>query len=204
MEPSGLTFSNHFFAVLLQTLDELMGTNGLNALLNAAGLKEWTTTPPPSNMKREVDFTQISALTGALVDLYGDKGSQSLLRPANRKVFEELWAHDPQLDFTKDLQFTVLEPHKRLHHGLSKFAETLNAISDIRAQVVESESGIGFKLDRCPYCWESSGESARCSAFLGLLERACQHFLEEPTEIEETDCACSGEGYCVFSIQIHS
>jgi hypothetical protein len=110
-----------------------MGTNGLNALLNAAGLKEWTDNPPENNDEKGVDFYHLKALTQTLVDLYGEKGSQSLMRPANNHVFHELWTSDSRFEFSDEPEFKALDAIKRIEQGMHAFS---NVLSDQQIKVI--------------------------------------------------------------------
>lgn len=205
MNKSGHTFPNKIMAVLLQALDELMGTNGLHALLNAAGLKQWTSTPPTTNDKQEIDFSQVAALTRTLVDLYGEKGSQSLMRPANKKLFDELWSADPNFEFTQDQEFLTLDRDLRLKRGIRVFSDLLNSISDVDSRVEDHPTGVQFILGRCPYCWGEAGTQTQCLSFIGLLERAIQKVAgDNPFKIEEVDCIRSGDDTCTFTVRFNS
>ena len=51
---SGLYYPNKIVMLSLQALEEVMGKNGLNAILNLANLKDLIDNYPPDNLKREV------------------------------------------------------------------------------------------------------------------------------------------------------
>jgi hypothetical protein len=203
MDLTGFTLPNKFVAVLLRALDELMGTNGLNALLNAAGLKEWTDNPPENNDEKGVDFYHLKALTQTLVDLYGEKGSQSLMRPANNHVFHELWTTDSRFEFSDEPEFKALDAIKRIEQGMHAFSNVLSDQSDMEISSELSKTGVSFTLEQCPYCWGIEGETPQCASFIGLLESASRKFAPDSSiSIEETECACSDSDNCVFIITV--
>lgn len=205
MALSGFTLPNQFVAVLLRALDELMGTNGLKALLNAAGQSEWINDPPPDNDQRGVDFAHLSNLMQALVDLYGEKGAQSLMRPANSKVFEQLWANNPHFDLTQHEEFLKLDAIEKIQTGMDAFASVLSETSDLASHSARHDASISFTLEKCPYCWGVESESARCSAFIGLLESAAKKFAPDSSiMIVESSCGCGGSNNCVFEIKLIS
>ena len=55
---------NKIVMLSLQALEEVMGKNGLNAILNLANLKDLIDNYPPDNLKREFDFADFSAING--------------------------------------------------------------------------------------------------------------------------------------------
>ena len=66
---SGLYYPDRFGRILLTGLEEIMGRNGLNAILNLANLSQFIDNPPPDSMDRNFDFAYISALNQALEDM---------------------------------------------------------------------------------------------------------------------------------------
>ena len=59
MEPipkSGLHYPNNIARIYLQAMEEVMGKNGLNAILNMANLNNLVDNYPPNNLNREFDF----------------------------------------------------------------------------------------------------------------------------------------------------
>jgi predicted hydrocarbon binding protein len=203
MEMSGFSLPNNFVAVLLQALDELMGTNGLRSLLNAADLKDWIQAPPAMNNRQEVDFSQFARLSRTLEDLYGEKGSQSLMRRANKIAFNQVWVLHPQLNATKEPEFQSLDRSIRVERGLTAFAQTLSESSDILAKVKTEDPDYSFILERCPYCWDISSEKPQCHAFFGLLESALGLFAPDSSiEIIESTCIGTGEAACEFKLRL--
>jgi predicted hydrocarbon binding protein len=200
---SGFTLPNNFVTVLLQALDELMGTNGLRSLLNAANLKDWIQAPPAMNEKQEVDFSQFVRLSRTLEDLYGEKGSQSLMRRANRIAFKQVWSPHPLFNTIKEPEFQSLNRSTRIERGLTAFAQALSESSDILAKVKTEDPEFSFILERCPYCWGISSEKSQCHAFYGLLESALGLFAPDTSiEIIESTCIGTGDAACEFKLRL--
>ena len=67
MEPipkSGLYYPNKIAHIALTAIEDVMGKNGLNAILNLAGLSHLIDNYPPDNLERQFDFAEFLALTG--------------------------------------------------------------------------------------------------------------------------------------------
>jgi hypothetical protein len=74
MEPipkSGLYYPNKMARLALKALEDVMGKNGLNAILNLANLTTLIDNYPPDNLGREFDFADFSSIYGALEEMYG-------------------------------------------------------------------------------------------------------------------------------------
>ena len=57
---SGLYYPNKFALLYLQALEEVMGKNGINAILNLAGLSHYINNYPPDNLDKGtgIDFAE--------------------------------------------------------------------------------------------------------------------------------------------------
>ena len=55
-EKSGFFYPNKFARITIEALEEVMGKNGLNAILHLAGLSELINNYPVDNLEKEFDF----------------------------------------------------------------------------------------------------------------------------------------------------
>jgi len=66
IEKSGLHVPNRIARYMISTLHDLMGENGLNAVLRHGGLPDYQTILPPDNMLNVFDFAYYSAICSAV------------------------------------------------------------------------------------------------------------------------------------------
>jgi predicted hydrocarbon binding protein len=199
---SGYGYPNHVARAFLLELENLMGKNGVSALLNRSGLEPWIAAPPPDDTHRGVDFAEFSALLAALDDLYGPRGGRGLARRAGWAVFPQLLTRLPALQAVADLPGRALPAADKLGLALQALAEAFVGASDQQAAVVTEADAFVFQVQRCPACWGRKAEDGpACAAIDGLLEE-CVHWLfgGEPTRIEETECIAHGGASCAFRI----
>ena len=79
MEPipkSGYYYANKFSQITLDALEDVMGKNGLNAILNLAHQPQLIDNPPPGNLGRDFDFADFSSINLALEEMYGPRGGR--------------------------------------------------------------------------------------------------------------------------------
>ena len=98
IEPSGYHYPNKLARIYIQAIEEVMGKNGLNAILNLAGLAHLIDNYPPDNFDKEFDFADFSALNWALVIWVRDSVRLLLVgvrvmdwNPPNRPRAVETW-----------------------------------------------------------------------------------------------------------------
>lgn len=69
-------YPNRWMRILLISTEEIIGKNGVNSLLNLAGLPEYIGNYPPDNMKKEFPFDHVGKLQQAYWDMYGPRGDR--------------------------------------------------------------------------------------------------------------------------------
>ncbi|MCS6964762.1 MAG: hypothetical protein NZM16_12045, partial [Thermoflexus sp.] len=65
-QKSGLYYPNKIARIFLEALEEVMGKNGLNAVLHLARLPHLIDNYPPDNLERGFDFADFTAINQAL------------------------------------------------------------------------------------------------------------------------------------------
>ena len=83
-QQSGLNYPNLMGRIYIQALEEVMGKNGLNALLNLAGLSHLIDNYPPGNLNREFDFADFTGLSQGIIEMYGPRGGRGLALRSGR------------------------------------------------------------------------------------------------------------------------
>ena len=68
-EKSGYYYPNKFARITIEAMEEIMGKNGLNAILNLAHLPHLIDQYPPDNLEREFDFADFSSVNQALEEM---------------------------------------------------------------------------------------------------------------------------------------
>ncbi len=86
---SGFYYANKFARISLLAYEDVMGKNGLNAILNLAGLSNLIDNYPPDNLEREFDFADFTAIHIGLEDMYGPRGGRGLALRAGRATFND-------------------------------------------------------------------------------------------------------------------
>ena len=69
IQNSGYYYPNRMTRIFLQAMEEIMGKNGLNAVLNMAKLAYLIDNYPPDNLEKEFDFAAFTSLNAALEEM---------------------------------------------------------------------------------------------------------------------------------------
>jgi predicted hydrocarbon binding protein len=188
---------------MIEALEEIMGKNGLNAILNLANLPELIDNYPPDNLAKEFDFADVSAINQALEEMYGPRGGRGLALRAGRATFDDALRNFGALAGAGDLAFKVLPLQAKLRIGLPAMARIFSQVSDQHSTVDENDDNFIYTIHRCPICWNRSGlDKPVCFIAVGLLQEALK-WVSGGSEfrVNESKCVAVGDEVCEFVIQ---
>jgi predicted hydrocarbon binding protein len=199
---SEYNYANKIARISLQALEEVMGKNGLNAILNLAHLPHLIDNLPPDNLGREFNFSDFSALNQALEEMYGPRGGRGLAQRAGRAAFADSLRNFGALAGVGDLAFKVLPLHTKMRIGIPAMAKIFSQISDQYSTVQEREEDFVYTIHRCPVCWGRKADRPVCFIAVGLLQEGLK-WLSGGNEfrINESRCVAMGDPVCDFVIQ---
>ena len=202
-EPQELSYywPNQMGRMLLLALEDVMGRNGVNAVLNLARLRHRVNSYPPNNLELQFGFDELSAIMQALEEMYGPRGGRNLAIRAGRAGFKYALRDFGALLGLSDLAFRLLPLGMKLKVGLNAMADTFNNFTDQRVHVEEETDRFVYRIDRCPVCWHRHADFSCCHAAIGLLQEMVFWISGGKSfSIEEVSCIATGDSACTFII----
>ena len=200
-EKSGYYYPNKFARIFIDAMEEVMGKNGLNAVLHLAKLDQYIGNYPPDNLEKEFDFVDFTALCVALEEMYGPRGGRGLALRAGRACFKYgIKEFGPVLGIA-DLAFRLLPLGMKLKVGFEVFAETFNKFSDQIVRLGEDEEHYIWIIDRCPVCWRRRTDEPCCHLAVGILQEGLYWVSSGKSfHVEEVECIAKGDATCTIII----
>ena len=199
---SGLYYPNKFARITILAMEEVMGKNGLNAILNLASLNNLIDNYPPDNLERQFDFSDYSALHAALEEMYGPRGGRGLALRAGRAVFASALKNFGALAGVGDMAFKVLPLPVKVKVGLPSVAKIFTQLSDQYTTVEERDAEYVYTIHKCPVCWGRQTDKPACYTATGLLQE-CFKWVSGGHEfrVNQEQGHSSGDDLCTFIIQ---
>jgi len=194
-------YPNLMGRIILLSLEEIVGSNGVNAVLNLASLPDFIDNYPPHNQNLEFPFQSVSRLQSTLEDIYGPRGGRGVALRAGRASFQYgLREFGPLFGLT-DLTFRLLPLQTKLKMGANAFADIFNKYSDQHVRLEDKGRRIYWHIERCPLCWGRHAESPACHMAVGLLQEALYWVSSgKYFNVEETHCIARGDPVCTIMI----
>ena len=165
-------YPNRMGRIILLSMEEVMGRNGVNAILKLASLSSLMETYPVDNTELAFPFTALSSITDTLEQAYGPHGGRGLALRVGRASFNYgVRQYGTQLGLT-EMAFRLLPLPTKVSAGARVFAELFNNFTDQRVRVEEEDGKLLWHIERCPLCWERKAQDPVCHLAVGLLQEA--------------------------------
>jgi predicted hydrocarbon binding protein len=200
---AGLYYPSKFGLIMIKALEDVMGKNGLNAILNLAGLNNYIDNYPPDNLEKSFDFADVSSINIALEEMYGPRGGRGLALRAGRSTFADALKNFGALAGAGDLAFKVLPLQAKMRIGIPAMAKIFTQVSDQHSTVEEHENEFVYTIHKCPVCWGRTGvDKPACFIAVGLLQEGLK-WVSGGNEfrVNESKCLALGDPVCEFIIQ---
>jgi predicted hydrocarbon binding protein len=200
---SGLYYPSKFGLIAIKALEDVMGKNGLNAILNLAGLNSLIDNYPADTLEKTFDFADLSSINIALEEMYGPRGGRGLALRAGRATFADALKNFGALAGVGDLAFKVLPLQAKLRIGVPAMAKIFSQVSDQLSTVEEHENELVYTIHKCPVCWGRTGvDKPACFIAVGLLQEGLK-WVSGGNEfrVNESKCVAVGDSICEFIIQ---
>lgn len=199
--PETFYYPNRMGRIILLSMEEVMGRNGVNAILKLASLPSYMEAYPEDDTKLAFSFSTLGRITDTLEHAYGPHGGRGLALRVGRACFNYgVRQYGTQLGLT-EMAFRLLPLPMKLSAGARVFAELFNNFTDQRVRVEEEEGKLLWHIDRCPLCWERKAQDPVCHLAVGLLQEAL-YWLSggKVFNVEEQTCIAMGDATCTIVI----
>jgi len=189
----------------LETIESVVGPNGLKSILNYGHIERYIDYLPPDNDKLEIPLEDLHSLYISLLELFGQKGARSLQLRIGREFIRIGVTKRPTIAKALKLSTRLLPEQKRMRLALEKFAEEFerrqpSPLYTPRMEVQEEENCF-LLVDKDNF--ESNGvtsEQPMCATCVGRLQYLVEWITGHEHEVKEVECRAMGDLADVFRI----
>ena len=193
---------NSMMYITLLTVQETIGKNGLNAILNYTSLTKYRDNFPPNDDKLEVPGTDFTRIQGGIIDIFGERGARSILYKAGRRGFQLVIEKNPTLLGLMGIGLKLLSKRKRLEKVFELGAESNNKIFGENQRFYVTDEGFVCELFDCYWCKGLTSEGPICFGEAGLDAEVAKWASGDEHEVREVLCRARGDDVCKFVISL--
>lgn len=185
---------------LLEAVAEVLGENGLKAVLNVAGLQRFIDNYPPANMELGVTFADYGATEQAIEDVVGPKGARMMLTRIGRATFRYALEEQPAVLGLASVALKALPRVARMKVVLASLARAATRDVNQPTDIEEHDDHFLYVADECPCRWRGKRDKPVCFVTVGVLHGAMHWATGKKFRIEEVSCIAMGDKACRYRI----
>ena len=184
----------------LVSAEEVMGTNGLNAVLRLSGLGRIVNNLPPDDLEPSIQASEYAQMNQAIEEFYG-RGGRGMLRRIGKASFQYAINEQTALLGVAGTALKLLPQKQRIKFILNSMANALKKSNpQVEAWVDEEGENIAYVESSCAICHSRESDKPICYLYLGSLGEAVKWATGKDYEITETHCMAKGDEYCRFEV----
>ncbi len=184
----------------LSAAEEVMGTNGLNAVLRLSNLGSFVNNLPPDNLEPAIKATEYAQFNQAIEDFYG-RGGRGMLKRIGKASFQYAINEQPALLGVAGTALKVLPQKQRIKFILNSMVSALKkSNSQVDAWVEDNDGKLAYIESTCAICHSRKSDKPICYLYLGSLGEAVEWATGKTYEIIETHCIAKGDSHCRFEV----
>ncbi len=202
--PEDAPYVNAMLLQLLKGIEEVMGINGLNAVLRLSGLERYVDNPPPNNLEFGVLAREYAALNEAIEQFTGRAG-KGMLQRIGRSSFRWGVKEQSAVMGLAGIALKVLPVQLRKRAVLLGVRKGIMDTVNYASIDVQEENGVLVFTDyACVSCHTRHSQQPVCHLYVGSLQEAMTYATGkdfQAFEVLETHCLARGDDFCRFEIR---
>ena len=193
--------SNYEMRTWLETIQNIVGSNGLKSILNHANLKHYINNFPPEDYEFVIPKEDIVNLFGSLNALFGERGIRSLqLRIGREFTRVSIKKYNPLMAKTLVTAAKIVPEHTKMRLALQRFKEELGKALSLDIEVQEDDQTFIVSIGGLFISDGIQADTPVCYAYVGILESLIEWITGHHHEVREIQCVAMGDPLDVFQI----
>lgn len=196
------TMPNASLRTLLKATEEVMGTNGLKAVLNLGGLQKYINNFPPNNLEPDVTMAEYAAAQQAVEDFYGGRGARAMLTQIGRATFRYGLEEQPAILGIAGLALRMLPEKLKAKWILSRIVDAGNKRLNMGVELVEEDETYDLVYANCPGMFrERDDQTMGCYTTVGVMQEALRWVSGGKNyRVQQVACKRVGDEQCRFCV----
>ena len=184
----------------LTSAQEVMGENGLNAILRSVGLERYIGNFPPNDTEPAIKTVDYARFNEAIEVFYG-RGGKGMLRRIGKASFQYGVREQGALMGVAGAALKLMPQKGRIKFVLNAMVNALKKTNpQVDAWVEETGDRIAYCESTCAICLGRHSSEPVCHLYVGSVGEAVRWATGEEYGITETHCIARGDKYCRFEV----
>jgi predicted hydrocarbon binding protein len=200
VNPEDAVIVNALVRQALVSAQEVMGENGLNAVLRSVGLERFIGDFPPNDTNPGIRTVDYARFNESIEAFYG-RGGKGMLRRIGKASFQYGVHEQGALMGVAGAALKLMPPKGRIKFVLNAMVSALKKTnSQVDAWVDEEGDKIAYCESTYAICLGRHSSEPVCHLYVGSVGEAVRWATGVEYGIIETHCIARGDKYCRFEI----
>jgi predicted hydrocarbon binding protein len=200
INPEEAVIVNALVRQALVSAQEVMGENGLNAVLHSVGLERFIGNFPPNDTNPGIKTVEYAKLNEAIEAFYG-RGGKGMLRRIGKASFQYGIKEQGALMGVAGAALKLMSQKQRIKFVLNGMVNALKKTNpQVEAWVDEEGDKLAYCEATCAICLGRHSDQPICHLYVGSVAEAVHWATDQEYEVVETHCVAKGDKFCRFEI----
>jgi len=190
----------------LDSLEEVLGKNGMSSVLRFAGLEEMITNPPDYDPDARVGHEDVTKLFSGVRDIMGDSGYGAVMYRGGMKMVKKIVSHSAPL---RSLINMELDPVEKLKLGYSAYLRNAGYDPERIMEHLPDKNEIVIHREDCTECDDlmqrdeqpKEFDRPSCAFVRGIIKGIGDCFEREiEVSVVEKACRLIGDDECRYRV----
>jgi predicted hydrocarbon binding protein len=197
----GKCTSNYEMRTWLETVQNIVGANGLKSILNHAHLQHYQSNFPPKDYQFKIPLEDVANLFKSLNTLFGERGTRSLqLRIGREFTRVTIDNYNPVMAKSLQLATRLVPEATKMRLALRKFAEEMEKALSLNIELTEERNHFLLSIKGIFISEGIESKTPVCHTYVGILHYLIEWITGHPHDVEEVECRAQGFPADVFRI----
>ena len=203
--PAGAPYVNALLLQMMVGIEDVLGKNGLNAVLRDSGLERYIDNPPSNNLEYGIQASEYAHLNEA-VEKFTGRAGKGMLQRIGRSAFR--WGVNEQSTVMGFANIAIKALPTRLRKRAVLLAIHKGLIDTVEyglIDVSEQKDGTLIFTDyACVICHTRHNDHSLCHQYVGSLGEALAFATKKDYrdfDVLETHCKAKEDDFCRFEIK---
>lgn len=193
---------NAALRTLLKAIEEVMGENGLKAVLNLGGLQRYINNFPPNDLEMAVTHEDYGKAQQAVENFYGGRGARAMLSQIGRATFRYSLEEQPAVLGLAGLAMRMLPETTRMKMVLGRIVDAGNKKLNMGVSLEEDSETFKINYEACPGLHREREENSMCCyTTVGVFQESTRWLSNgKHFRVQQMTCKRTGDPTCQFCI----
>jgi predicted hydrocarbon binding protein len=186
--------------IIMRSVEEHLGKNGLNLLLRRADLAQYMDNLPPDDETPTIEMSKFKNAIQLVIELFGEKAAKPLLLRWGKLTFEYALENKPTLFGLAGLVTKFMSEEGKARFILKRVLKESENLYDVPHVLTENQDTFSVEIKNCFYCGDLQSENCICWPPVGFWIAMMKWATGKEHEVKEIECRAQGAESCKFII----